>query len=95
MQYLIYAWDGTDEGAQERRQNIRPFHLEGAKKLKANGNFIIGGAMLDENGNMKGSTMIVEFSNEEELKKWMDEEPYITQGVWQKIEVHPFRVAPL
>lgn len=95
MQYLIYAWDGTDEGAQERRQNIRPFHLEGAKKLKANGNFIIGGAMLDEKGNMKGSTMIVEFSNEEELKKWMDEEPYITQGVWQKIEVHPFRVAPL
>lgn len=93
MQYLISAWDGNDEQALERRLNTRPDHLAGAKKLKEQGNFIIGGAMLDENGNMKGSTMIVEFNTEEDLKKWMDEEPYIAKGVWKKIDVFPFRVA--
>jgi uncharacterized protein len=92
-QYLITAYDGTDENALDRRMNIRPFHLEGAKKLKENGNFIIGGAMLNDDGKMIGSTMILQFENPEELQHWIDSEPYIQQGVWEKFEVKPFRVA--
>jgi uncharacterized protein len=92
-QYLITAYDGTDENALDRRMSIRPFHLEGAKKLKENGNFIIGGAMLNDEGKMIGSTMILQFENPEELQTWIDSEPYIQQGVWEKFEVKPFRVA--
>jgi uncharacterized protein len=92
-QYLITAYDGTDENALDRRMSIRPFHLEGAKKLKENGNFIIGGAMLNDEGKMIGSTMILQFENPEELQNWIDSEPYIQQGVWVKFEVKPFRVA--
>ena len=92
-QYLITAFDGTDENAFERRMNVRSFHLEGAKKLKENGNFIIGGAMLDEEGKMIGSTMILQFENPSELQDWIDNEPYLLQKVWEKFEVKPFRVA--
>jgi uncharacterized protein len=92
-QYLITAYDGTDENALDRRMSIRPFHLEGAKKLKENGNFIIGGAMLNDEGKMVGSTMILQFENPEELQTWIDSEPYIQKGVWVKFEVKPFRVA--
>ena len=92
-QYLITAYDGTDENALERRMNVRPFHLEGAKKLKEDGNFIIGGAMLNEEGKMIGSTMILQFENLSELQNWIDNEPYLLQKVWEKFEVKPFRVA--
>jgi uncharacterized protein len=92
-QYLITAYDGTDENALERRMNVRPFHLEGAKKLKENGNFVIGGAMLNEEGKMIGSTMILQFESPEEFQHWIDTEPYIQQGVWEKFDVKPFRVA--
>ena len=92
-QYLITAYDGTDENAFERRMNVRPFHLEGAKKLKENGNFIIGGAMLNEEGKMIGSTMILQFESPAALQNWMDNEPYIQQKVWVKFEVKAFRVA--
>jgi len=92
-QYLIIAQDGKDEGALERRKNIRPVHLAGARKLKENNNFVIGGAMMDDNSNMRGSIMIVQFETEEEFKNWYDNEPYITGGVWKEIEVKPFRVA--
>ena len=47
-QYLIIANDGKDDGALNRRKEVRPFHLAGAKKLKENSNFVIGGAMLDD-----------------------------------------------
>ena len=92
-QYLITAYDGTDENALERRMNVRPFHLEGAKKLKENGNFIIGGAMLNDEGKMIGSTMILQFESKAELQNWIDNEPYIHQKVWEKFEVKLFRVA--
>lgn len=92
-QYLIIAQDGEDENALNRRKEIRSLHLAGAKKLKENNNFIIGGAMLDDDGNMRGSIMIVQFETKEDFQKWYDNEPYITGGVWKEIEVKPFRVA--
>ena len=92
-QYLIIAQDGKDEEALERRKEVRPVHLAGSKKLKENGNFVIGGAMLDDDSNMRGSIMIVQFETREDFQKWYDNEPYITGGVWKEIEVKAFRVA--
>ena len=92
-QYLIIAQDGKDDAALERRKNTRPIHLAGARKLKENNNFVIGGAMLDDANNMRGSIMIVQFETEDDFKRWYDNEPYITGGVWKEIEVKPFRVA--
>ena len=92
-QYLIIAKDGKDDDALNRRKEIRPLHLEGAKKLKEDNNFVIGGAMLDDDGNMRGSMMIVQFETKEDFQKWYDNEPYITGEVWKEIEVKPFRVA--
>lgn len=94
-QYFITAYDGTDEGALDRRMAARPTHLAGAKTLKENGNLITGGAILDENGKMIGSAMIAQFESEEAFQEWYDNEPYITQGVWKNIDVKPFRVANL
>ena len=92
-QYLIIAQDGKDDEALNRRKEVRPLHLNGAKKLKENNNFVIGGAMLDDDGNMRGSIMVVQFETQEEFQQWFDNEPYITGGVWREIEVKPFRVA--
>lgn len=94
-QFIILAKDGTDEGALDRRMAARPAHFEMAKKLKANGNFVIGGATLDENGKMNGSMMVVEFEDESGVKHWFEEEPYLLNGVWVDVEVKPFKVAVL
>ena len=90
---MIIAQDGKDSESLNRRKEVRPLHLAGAKKLKENNNFVIGGAMLDEDGHMRGSIMIVQFETPEDFQKWYDNEPYITGGVWREIEVKPFRVA--
>lgn len=92
-QYLIIANDGKDEEALGRRKEVRPLHLAGAKKLKENNNFVFGGAMLDDDGNMRGSIMVVQFETQDDFQRWYDNEPYITQGVWKTIEVKPFRIA--
>jgi len=92
-QYLVTGYDYTDEGALERRMNIRPHHLDGVKALKANGNFIAAAAFLNEDGNMTGSVMMLQFESEEELNAWKLAEPYITQKVWESVDVKPIKVA--
>ena len=92
-QYLIYAWDGKGQDALERRMSVRPFHFEKARELKAKGNFVFGGAILNDDGKMIGSNMIVQFETDQELKAWLDSEPYIVNKVWEKFEVRPFKVA--
>jgi len=92
-QYLVTAYDYTDTEALQRRMNVRPHHLDAAKDLRANGNYVLGGAILNEDGKMIGSVMILQFETEEALEAWKQSEPYITQKIWESVDVKPFRVA--
>jgi uncharacterized protein YciI len=73
--------------------NTRAHHLDGVKALKANGNFIAAAAFLNEEGNMIGSVMMLQFESEEELNAWKLAEPYVTQSVWESVDVKPIKVA--
>jgi len=93
MEFLIIAYDGKDTEAKQRRLRARPAHLDGVQVLKQNGSFINGGAILDDNGEMIGSTLYVDFPSREELDHWLHNDPYVTGGVWVDIEVKPIRLA--
>jgi uncharacterized protein YciI len=93
MQFVIMARDGTDPEAQARRQAVRPAHLEGIRPFVERGNILVGGAILDELGNMVGSVLMADFPTREELDAWLTGDPYVTDGVWQEVEVQPYRAA--
>lgn len=93
MQFVVIAYDGTDKEANERRMKARPMHLEAMEELRRNGNFHYGGAILDDNEQMVGSVVVCEFPGWDEMEAWLENEPYVIGGVWQKIEVKPFRLA--
>ena len=92
-QYLITAYDFTDGGALQRRMNVRPHHFDSTRELKNNGNFIFGGAILNDEREMVGSVMVMQFETEEQLEAWKQTEPYITQNIWESYDVKPFNVA--
>lgn len=93
MRYLIVAYDGTDPEAPARRQRHRPAHLENATRLQHEGHLLIGGALLDDDGNMIGTAAVADFDTREELDAWLASDPYAVGGVWQDVTVVPYRVA--
>jgi uncharacterized protein YciI len=95
MQYLLLAYDGTDPGALQRRLDVREEHLNRISLLKKSGEFLFGGAILDDNGKMIGSMIVYDFPNLQSLKETLKEEPYITKKVWEKTEIQPFRLAKI
>ncbi len=92
-QYLVTAYDYTDADALKRRMDVRPHHLELVKELKEKGNYINGGAILNADGKMIGSAMIMQFESDEALAAWQQNEPYVTQKVWETVDIKPFKVA--
>jgi uncharacterized protein YciI len=94
MQYLVVIHDATDPEAQQRRQTVRPDHLKRAEKYQHDGNLLMGGAMLNDAGEVIGSSVIAQFHTREDLDEWLYKDPYTLGNVWAKFEVHPFRVAP-
>lgn len=91
MQFIVKAYDGPD--MLDKRIAVRSRHLEGVKKL---GNQIIcAGGILDEDGKMNGSVLVMEFEGKDELENYLNNEPYVVEGVWQKIEVETMNVVIL
>ena len=88
MQFLVKAYDG--EGMLDKRMEVRPRHLEGMKALGTQ--IICAGGLLDESGQMKGSVLIMDFADRSDLDAYLSSEPYVVEGVWEKIEVERINV---
>ncbi|MFC5411028.1 YciI family protein [Larkinella bovis] len=95
MKYVLHAYDYTDDQAMDRRLAVRPAHFDGARQLKAANHFILGGALLDPDGKMIGSMMLLDFDSEEQLNTWLQNEVYVTGKVWERIDIKPFRQAEI
>ncbi len=72
---------------------VRPRHLEGMKKLGKQ--IICAGGLLDDAGKMKGSALVLEFPDQAALDAYLKNEPYVVEGVWQRIEVEKMNVVLL
>jgi len=93
MQFLVIAHDGTDEGALARRLAVREEHLATARANRESGVIKIGGALLNDAGNMVGSAMVMEADSEEKLREILQSDPYTRGNAWQRFEIWPFRSA--
>jgi uncharacterized protein YciI len=95
MQFILLAYDGEDLEAPVRRLGVRQEHLDKIADQKSKGEFLFGGAILDDNGKMIGSMVLYEFPDRKSLDESLKTEPYITKGVWKRIEIKPFRLAKI
>lgn len=87
MQYLVVATDSTDADARARRLRTRPAHSALIAKLREAGNFKLGGHTLDDNENIIGSAVVVDFPSRAELDAYLKAEPYVIERVWNDIKV--------
>ncbi|HSA51406.1 MAG TPA: YciI family protein [Yinghuangia sp.] len=94
MQYLVIAYDGKDDGALDRRLRVREAHLRLGDEMAAAGRHLFGTAILDDEGRMIGSMLVVDYASRAELDAWLAQEPYVVGDVWREIEIKPCRVGP-
>jgi len=91
MHFLVQAWDVLGDGGA-RRDAARPAHAQSIKELWEQGRVVLGAGILDDAGAVVGSLVIVDYANRGEVDSYLATEPFVTEGVWDRVEVHPLRV---
>lgn len=95
MYYVIYAKDKPE--SLPKRLQARPQHLARLEALKDSGNLLVAGPMpaIDSNdpgeAGFTGSVIIAEFDSLEDAKQWAAQDPYLDAGVYDSVEVSPFK----
>lgn len=95
---MWYAVIGDDApGALEARMAARPEHLARLQALHAEGRLLIAGPCpaIDSPdpgpAGFSGSLIVAEFASQAEAERWLAEDPYVTQGVFARTTVRPFK----
>jgi len=90
---VVIAEDG--DNAVAKRLAVRGAHFDRVSQFAQDGTLALGGALLNAKGEMVGSIAITKHPTEEEAKAFWAEDPYVKEGVWQKMQFFVTRFAPL
>ncbi|MFN7113038.1 MAG: YciI family protein [Alphaproteobacteria bacterium] len=95
MPFIVTAPDFPN--ALDKRMAARQAHLDALAGMKAEGKVLYAAALLDDNGDMAGSMLVVDLPDVAAIETWLANEPYILHGVWDKsrITIQPCRPAAL
>ena len=91
MAWLVLAFDGADDDAPARRMAARDAHVAFITQEAKAGRLLLGLPLHDEASRSRGSLMVLA----DDPAAYLATEPFARHGVWQRIETHPFRIAPL
>lgn len=95
MWYLILGYDRPD--ALAARLAARPAHLARLEALREDGRLLVAGPCpaidAEDPGaaGFSGSAIIAEFESLEAAQAWAGADPYLDGGVYERVEVRPFR----
>ena len=99
MWYAIEGHDGPD--VLSKRLAVRTEHLARLTTLRDQGRLLLAGPCpaidADDPGpaGFSGSIVIAEFPSLDEARDWADADPYLAAGVYERVDVRPFkRVLP-
>jgi uncharacterized protein YciI len=95
MWYAIEGYDGA--GVLAQRTAARGEHLARLEALRDAGRLLLAGPCpaidAEDPGpaGFTGSIVIAEFPSLAEARAWAADDPYVAAGVYQRVEVRPFR----
>ena len=85
MLYVIIGFDGPH--GKDKRPVHRPAHLERLEILDKQGKLILAGPLTDGTG----SLIVIEASTLIEAEQFAHSDPYFTNGIFERVSVHPFK----
>lgn len=95
---MLYAIISQDiENSLAGRKIARPAHLERLQALRDEGRLVLAGPhpSIDNNdpgdAGFSGSLVVAEFESLEAAQSWANNDPYLSEGVYESVTVKPFK----
>jgi len=88
---MLFMFHCTDKaGAAEVRATNRNAHLDYLEAHKDR-IFAAGPLLGDDGASMVGSLLVIEFADMAEARAFADSDPYAKAGLFEKVEIRPWR----
>jgi uncharacterized protein YciI len=87
MAYLLICKD--KKNSLKKRLTIRNEHLDYIRKFKKK--LILAGPILDKNEKASGSIIILDIDNVDDVKNFIQNDPYSKIKLFDKITIHKFK----
>ena len=84
MLFAVYALD--KENSLEIRMETRERHLA----YLMNSPLVFAGPLLDEEGNMCGSLIVLEMEDVSQVEEFTENDPYAIAGLFESVEIRRF-----
>ena len=84
MIFVIIGHDGPD--GPEKRKLHRQAHLDRMAPLDKAGKVLLAGPFTDRSG----SLIVLDMPSLKEVHAFLKDDPYVTQGVFARYDIHPF-----
>jgi uncharacterized protein YciI len=95
---MLYVVIGRDaEKSLDKRLAARPDHVQRLQLLRDEGRLLLAGPLpaidAEDPGpaGFRGSLIVAEFDSLDDARTWAQDDPYVTAGVYDSVEVFPFR----
>jgi uncharacterized protein YciI len=95
MLYVIIGRDAAN--SLDKRLAARPDHLQRLQKLRDEGRLLLAGPFpaidAEDPGpaGFRGSLIVAEFDSLDDAQAWAQGDPYAAAGVYESVDVLPFR----
>lgn len=86
--FAIYALDRP--AMQERRAELREAHRDRLRRHDHPVTVHIGGPLLDDEGGMIGSLLVIEAADRGAVERYLAEDHYVRAGLFASTEIRPF-----
>jgi uncharacterized protein YciI len=87
--FVVIGLDDRPGSIQKRNEN-RPAH--GAYVRANDAPIRLVGPMFDDDGEINGSLYIFEAGSADEIRAWLEPEPFHRAGVYRELIIRPFEV---
>ena len=95
MLYAIISEDVAD--SLSKRLSVRPSHVERLTHLQDKGRLVLAGPhpAIDTpdpgDAGFTGSLIVADFESLEAAQQWAENDPYMSAGVYARVQVKPFK----
>lgn len=92
--FCIIGYDAS--GSTVKREQLREEHLQYLRALNQKGDLFAAGPLMSTekpDAIMCGSMLVVNFDTQKAVETWIAQEPYNQAGVYQTIQIHPYKDA--
>jgi uncharacterized protein len=92
VKFMVLAWDVPGDSGLALRDRLREDHTDTITARFREGSVLLGAGIYDEASEVRGSVVIMDCESRASVDSYLQSEPFLTGGLWERVEVHELKL---